>query len=60
MMVSFQRERLSLKDFENLQLLVEKFKVHNMGAPHNQGIPELNDNCAHVIHGPKKHNQGTM
>lgn len=45
-MVSFQRKRLWLQNFDSLQLLVEKFTINNMGAPHKHGILELRENYA--------------
>ena len=38
-------------------MLVKKFIAHNPNAPHKQGIPESNDNYAHVVHGPIKCSQ---
>jgi hypothetical protein len=29
-------------------MFVEKFIVHNVSAPHKQGIPKLKENYAHV------------
>ena len=60
MVVSFQRKRLWLNNYDNLQLLVEKFTLHDLSAPHKHGILELKKNYAHVIHGPTKRNQGAM
>ena len=51
MMVSFQRKRLQLKSYDNLLLLVAKFIIHILSAPHKRGNPELKKNYAHVIHG---------
>ena len=37
-------------------------KVHSLQheCSHEQGIPELKENCAHVLHGPTEHNQGVV
>jgi hypothetical protein len=43
------------KIYETLHLLVKKFIVHILSAPHNWGIHE---NYAHVIPSPMEHNQG--
>ena len=48
-MVIFQRKRLHLKSFDNLQRLVKKFTLYSLSAPHRWGILELKDNYAHVI-----------
>ena len=49
MMLSFQRKKVVLKTLDNLQLLVEKFVVHNMSVLMKREVREC---CAHVIHGP--------
>ena len=41
MAVSFQRKRLQLKNYDILKLLVKKFTVHNLSAPHKRGILKL-------------------
>ena len=41
MMVSFQRKKLRLKNFDILQPFVEKFKVHILNIPHNFHILEF-------------------
>ena len=52
----FLKERgCDLKKYDDLQLLVEKFIVHNMSASHKHGIPKLKENNAHVIR-----NQGVV
>lgn len=38
MMVSFQRNRFQVLTYDNLQLFVEKFTIHNVSAPYKQGI----------------------
>ena len=30
-----------------------------MLTPHNQGILDVKENRAHLVHGPKGHNKGT-
>ena len=56
MMVSFQRKSLRLKNFDSLELLVEKFIVHNLSAPKKQRILKLRENYALVVHGPTYNN----
>ena len=56
-MLSFPKQRLQLKKTDNLQVLVKKFIVHHLSAPHKQGIPELKENYAHVKPGPLEPNQ---
>ena len=60
MMLSLQRKRLRLNNFNNLQLVVKKVTIHNMSARHKRGIPELKVCYAHVILGPMEHNQGVV
>ena len=57
MMVSIHRKMLLLKDFNNVQLLVDKFPIHNMSAPHKWGISELKASNSHVLLGPTECNQ---
>ena len=33
-------------------------RIHSMSAPNKRGILQSKENHAHVIHGPKEHNQG--
>ena len=60
MMIFFQRRKLQLKNFDNLQLFVKMFTMHNMSAPYKWGIPVLKDSYAHVIHDPIERNQGVV
>jgi hypothetical protein len=59
-MISFPKKRPQLKDSDNLQVLVVKFIVHHVSAPHKQRIPKLKMNYAHVKPGPREHNQGAV
>ena len=45
---------------DNIQLFVEKFTIHNLRAPRKWGIPELNENYAHVKLGPSDRLQGVV
>ena len=56
-MVSFQRKRLQLENFDNLQPLVEKFKVHILNIPHNWRILESKGMYVHSIFGPMEGSQ---
>ena len=49
-----------IKNYDDIQLLIEKFTVHNMSAPPKRGIPCLKNNYAHVIHGPTECNQEAL
>ena len=49
LMGSFPKQDGVLRTLDNLQLLVEKFAVHNMSALVNR---EVKEHFAHVIHGP--------
>lgn len=46
-----------IKAPNNLQLLVEKFTIDNLNAPHKWGSLELNKDYAHVIPSPMKCNE---
>jgi hypothetical protein len=46
------KKEVVLKTLDNLQLLVEKFVVHNMSAPMKREVRECS---SHVIHGPMEH-----
>lgn len=35
----------------------KSFMVHNLNAPDKREIPELKENCAHLIVAPTYHNQ---
>ena len=48
-MISFQRMRLLLEIFDNVELLVKEFTIHNLSAPNKRGILDLKDNRFHVI-----------
>lgn len=41
-------------------MLVEKFTIHILSAPHKRGIFELKEYYAHILHGPIKLTQGVM
>lgn len=58
----FQRKRLQLRKSNNFTvvLFVEKFTIHIMNAPRNQGIPEAKDNYTRVILGSTKRSQGVV
>ena len=60
MMVSFQRKRLRLKNFDKLKLVVENSTIHivHLNAPHKRGIPNLEDNYPPLEFGPIERNQG--
>lgn len=59
-MVSFQRKRLRLKNFDKLKLVVENSTIHivHLNAPHKRGIPNLEDNYPPLEFGPIERNQG--
>ena len=60
-MVSFQKEEIEIKKkSKNLQLLIEKFTVYNMSAPHKRGIPKLKEDNAHVTLDPTDCSQGIV
>ena len=59
-MVSFQRKGLQFIYVGNLHLIVRKFIVYNLNVACNQGILELKENHAHVIHGPTERSQGVV
>ena len=40
-MLSFQRKRLWLKYYDNLQLLLKNFIMHSLSTPHEHELPEL-------------------
>ena len=46
------KKEVAINNFNSLHLFVEKFIVHSLSASHKWGIPEINNNYAHVILGP--------
>ena len=60
MKVSFQIKRLQLKNYDDLQKLIEKFTIHNLSAPRKHEILELKKNYVRTKHGPMEHNQGDV
>ena len=44
-MVFFSKERGAIKNYDNVQLLVEKFTFHNLNAPHKQTSQNEKRNC---------------
>lgn len=59
-MVSFQRQRLQLRNFDNLQPLVENTTVHNLNASHKWGIPGSMENYARLITWSHKRQQRSL
>ena len=53
----YKYEDLIKQNYDNLQLLVNEFTIHNMSAFHRQGIPYSKDNYAHGISCPTERNQ---
>ena len=46
-MLSSQRKKLQLKHYDALHMLVEKFTIHNLSAPHKYGIWDSKENYAY-------------
>ena len=56
-----KRGGMGLKNFDKLQLFVEKFTVHNLSAPYKAGILDLlKENYVHVRHGLTERKQGVV
>ena len=48
------------KNFDNFQLFLQKFIVHNLSAPCTQGDPSFMENYAHPIPSLMEGNQGVV
>jgi hypothetical protein len=57
MVVSFAKKEVAIKNYDTLQLLVEKFIVYNLSAPHEWGILELKGKLCSCETWSHEHNQ---
>jgi hypothetical protein len=56
--VLFPKKEIEIKkNYDHLQLLIEKFIIHSPNAPHKWEILGLKDDYDHVTFGPMECNQ---